>query len=492
MEHSDALPVKGFVYKRKEFFASLENLTDVGLVSSSPTGTSICSVPSFNTTSCNGTRPRFRRVNSSEQFQERVETYERLKERIVVAGEPSIKSTRKSHGKGALAQIEKKTNEESNLSTLTKWQSLSALDEEIKSYEKSLSSQNGASNEEALSTGKPLKNGNVGDNGTSALPKKIRNGNEEKKVSKPHWTTLFSQRLSQIRQKFEKQSKLEIPRDENGTLQKSSLRDSNNSLNSFPETYIPSEGCVERRDSISEYLPPPPPAPPPPPVFTSLNGSGQTGSTKNGSAVEVITSKRVLTLESRPPSRLEEPRVNGKHRFLEVYQTLEKKAFPKPPGQTFKTTTTTQVTITQKRPENTKIKQIYQTLEQKNRQNDFYRSRTSIDCDEYMCRKQNDLFDKWGPFGPIAPDKKPPWKMALKPTLCGKALLQPEEKSKANTNLCVSDGIKGKEAEGDSVSVKSAVTPACLPSEGFTADDKVKHRTTLKDWDPVSHSDDSI
>ena len=70
----------------------------------------------------------------------------------------------------------------------------------------------------------------------------------------------------------------------------------------------------------------------------------------------------------------------------------------------------------------------------------------------------------------------------------GRTLLRPEgvSTSKTDPDPCVSDGAKPKEVEGDSVSVKSAVTPACLPSEGFTADDKVKHRTTLKDWDPVS------
>ena len=36
------------------------------------------------------------------------------------------------------------------------------------------------------------------------------------------------------------------------------------------------------------------------------------------------------------------------------------------------------------------------------------------------------------------------------------------------------------------IKISSAVPPVMVPAEGFTADEKVKERATLKDWDPVS------
>ena len=204
-------PVKGFVFRRKQFFASLEHITDESCyISGNPNG------------------------RECERSQSTIPTY--------TAMEPVQKV---HYSKPSGGHYTKTTEKQA----LAKWHSLPRLDTE------------------PGFTIQPI--------GTSIHGRPKQGGLDyeaELKHHKPHWTVVFSQRLHQIRQKFETKCRPEQPAkfrlQQSGTFRKADVAPSNSSSYKRNSLEISSDydSLSERSqdDSFSGSFPPPPQLSPPP------------------------------------------------------------------------------------------------------------------------------------------------------------------------------------------------------------------------------------
>ena len=202
----DGIPVKGFVYRRKQFFSSFENLLD----SSAEKDTKVTLVGSSLVSARD---KRWRLSNADVSFQQKVVTFEQYTKNPERKRQDSNTSNVSFD-----ASVTGSHKRKESSSSIEKWSSMPVLDNHAMSL---------ASSNNSCSVG-PEKdiNGNTstevckvpstvaanGCNGFRDVDAEVDNASvekleEETKENKPHWTTVFSQRLNQIRHRFEIKSR---------------------------------------------------------------------------------------------------------------------------------------------------------------------------------------------------------------------------------------------------------------------------------------------
>ncbi len=410
---ADILPVKGFVFRRKQYFASFENIPEsVNLCmdgATDYTGNGKPGMPSKD--------KKWRLSNADISFQQKVVAFEQYAQKDGRSRRDSCISN-VSVGDYNLTGPEHLRDLDKD-NSMTKWSSLPLLDDQITFQTEletsAVSESNGGTDFNANQiNSSTILNENIVN---SAPNTDVIDG---LKQSKPHWTTVFSQRLNQIRQRFETKSKTDhgktsLIRHSNVISQDPSygnLRSSQIVTKSCLNLYEQSLPCKERfkRNTIRT---------------SSSNEYKQTQSWLEKNLVLKSKAKSGASDECNEKSRL----------------------------------------ATAVRPNLTDSEKIQLV-------NNEHYTRFSQKCH-------------------IGPD-----------------IIQPENESVSLSSAHfpgrVKESRRQKEPVDDVVPIKivetfddvdlnkAPVPPILVPSQGFTADEKIKDRTTLRDWDPVSISESGV
>ncbi len=369
-------PVRGFVYRRKQFFASLENLLDRGSGSSSRTKT----------------------ANKNKKWHK---------------SQSSLDQDDIGHGFGQGTESSGENQDNNGSGTLTKWQSLPLLDQvaQVPSV---------SSNPDGKNIIEEMENVEEEYTHMQRTP--------EEKESRPHWTVLFSQRLNQIRHKFEHRCKSDGTRLTGGSAtngyQKNGYHGSMSNLVVAARVSQVEHVSKRKRDMAKScgdlYMA----------SITNNNGSCNRKST--GAAIKYRPSTTVRKTTMKEVTRLKNVSPGIRDRLEAITQQRSKKPmYPAP--------------LREEIPE------------------------MQIICDH----------SKW--FS----DGHPPASLIYKPyeghivnTFAG-------PKEVGVSSQIVEQNSEVVKVNGDGQPIKS-IPPVLVPSQGFTADEKIKDRITLKNWDPVS------
>ena len=457
----DGVPVKGFVYRRKQFFSSFENLLD----SSAEKETKVTLVASSLSAGPSGRDKRWRLSNADVSFQQKVVTFEQYTKK-------PERTRQDSNTSNVSVNVSLKGSEKrkESSSSIEKWSSMPVLDDQVISLANSNKSCS-VEPEKDINGNTSIEGNNVpsavaanGCNGFSDVDAGVDNTTAEKqeeetKENKPHWTTVFSQRLNQIRHRFENKSRSDY--------QKSF---GNGSRRNF------CRGSVDNLDSLEK-----------PVANTNLKNTKEMAK----SCVDLYNSK----LPGQSTFRRNVVQTSSSTTYKQTQNWLEKNL----------------VLIVKDNPDNICKETAKNTAKEnsmnvaKMKQNLKMAAsgRPNLTDSEKAELANNAYLAKWGPNGSLAPDILQHENDGI---LFSYQIFAGQIKEPVRSNDVVAqritdsqdlvkeikiiDEVNGQDvADVDvdvDIKISSAVPPVMVPAEGFTADEKVKERATLKDWDPVS------
>ncbi len=404
---ADILPVKGFVFRRKQYFASFENI---------PESVNLCADGTSDTTGiCKSAMPskdkKWRLSNADISFQQKVVAFEQYAQKDGRSRRNSCISN-VSVGDYSLTESDQ-LKDVAKDNSITKWSSLPLLDDQITFQTEvdtspTIQSNVGTDFNANQINSSPILNENT------INPASNTDVLDGIKQSKPHWTTVFSQRLNQIRQRFETKSK-----NEHG---KTSL--------------------IRHSNVVSQD-----------PAYGNLRTS------------QIVTKSCLNLYEQSLPSKERFKRntvqTSSSNKYKQTQSWLEKNLV-------------------------LKSKEKSGASSECNERSRLATAvRPNLTDSEKIELVNNEHYSKLSQKSNLGPD-----------------IIQSENEgvslSSAHFTGRVKETKRPKEYIEDVVPIKivetfddvnlnkAPVPPILVPSQGFTADEKIKDRTTLKDWDPVS------
>ena len=463
----DGVPVKGFVYRRKQFFSSFENL----LESSSDKETKI-SLIGTSPSSGSAKDKRWRLSNADKSFQQKVVTFEQYAKTPERSRQDSTASNI-SFDASVAGSDKLKDLVDSTASSIEKWSSMPLLDDQI-SYTTDLNSSFGSSHKSSGITPKKDINGNNNlalskvqsdavTNGYNGVDDGDSGGNclaagkldEETKENKPHWTTMFSHRLNQIRHRFESRSRSDYQKPFASAPKRNFCRGSLDNLDSL--------------DSLST-----------PVVNSNLKNNKELAK----SCADLCDSK----LSSQKTFRRNVVQTSSSTKYKQTQNWLEKNLVL--------VVKDSPDSVTKENAKNTAKENSMNIVKMKQNLKLTASGKPNLTDSEKAELASNAYLVKWGPNGSLAPDiiQHENDGILFSNQLFAGQVKEPIRRTEVNgeritdsQDLVKEIKIIDEEVNGhDEVRVDSAVPPVMVPGEGFTADEKVKERATLKDWDPVS------
>ena len=495
----DGMPVKGFVYRRKQFFSSFENLVDA--VDPSPRGPA-AAVVTRGAGSIAGTKDKkWRLSNADISFQQKVVTFEQYASRRSAGGgrrrQDSTASSVTSADRSSFCESEKykELADTGGASTFAKWSSMPVLDDQV-----SFSTDH-SGNVQGVNAAAVVKK-DINGNNTHTQPSKGSfrvnmsylhskcaaegsgsavdgaqaagsggkgDGQKEEAKDKPHWTTVFSQRLNQIRHRFESRSKADQPKPNlvNGSVKRRSF----------------SRNSMENLLDISDKPTP--------------QADGNNGNKLGEGHRELAKSCASLYCDDVRMSndntfRRNAVRTSSSTKYKQTQNWLEKNLVLGKPGNRENADTNN---VARENAKNISKETSINIAKLKESLKLVSSARPNLTDSEKEEIASNAYLAKWGPNGSLAPDilqHENGGILMSNQIFAGQVkepVRSPVEASRGEQN---GSGDVVREIQlidkvnGHDVLHAQAVPPVLVPSQGFTSDEKVKDRATLKDWDPVS------
>ena len=452
----DEVPIKGFVYRRKQFFSSFENLLDTAEKDPSG-GSSNLSAAAISSAK----DKKWRLSNADISFQQKVVTFEQYSKQPERKRQDSTTSN-VSVDLSVTGPEDFKESGDNSSSNIEKWSSLPRLDDQV-SFTTELNSSTASSNESTSIGQKKDINGNTSVSVTkpnSSIVTNVQNTSlgvdttveengkqQDVRENKPHWTIVFSQRLNQIRYRFESKSKSDFQKSFSIGPKRNNCRRSMDNLDTIEKPVLnPSltsskelaKSCVNLYDS----------------KLTSQNAFKrnvvQTSSSTKYKQTQTWLEKNLVLVTKENADTVSKE--NAKNMAKETSTNIAK------------------------------VKKNLKIAASR---------RPNLTDSEKAELASNAYLAKWGPNGSLDPDiiQHENNGILFSNQIFAGQIKEPirkkedvvEESQDVVKEVKIIEKVNGH----DDVKI-SAVPPVLVPSEGFTSDEKVKERTTLKDWDPVS------